>query len=105
GLLLLLSLLLTATMAAFTDRLPMLESWVYLFEVPVSFLVITLLFALIFKVLPAVTLVWTDVWIGAVLTAILFVLGKFLIGLYVRHARIGSVYGAAGSLVVVLVST
>jgi len=48
---------------------------------------------------------WKDVWVGAVFTAVLFMIGKFLIGLYIGSAGIGSVYGAAGSLVIVLVWT
>jgi membrane protein len=71
----------------------------------VSFMVITLLFALIFKLLPAVTVHWQDVWIGAVLTAMLFMIGKSLIGMYIGSVSIGSIYGAAGSLVVVLIWT
>ena len=74
-------------------------------DVLVSFLIITFLFALIFKLLPDVTVSWKDVWIGAVFTAVLFMIGKFLIGMYIGSASIGSVYGAAGSLVVVLVWT
>lgn len=69
----------------------------------VSFGVITLLFAMIFKVLPDVKIAWRDVWIGAVATALLFTIGKFLIGLYLGQSSIGSAYGAAGSLVIILV--
>ena len=64
---------------------------------------ITVLFALIFKYLPELTIAWRDVWIGAFTTAVLFVLGKSAIGLYLGHASIGSAYGAAGSFVVLLV--
>ena len=60
---------------------------------------------MIFKLLPDVVVSWKDVWIGAVFTAVLFMIGKFLIGLYIGRASIGSVYGAAGSLVIVLVWT
>lgn len=65
--------------------------------------VITLLFALIFKFLPDAVIAWRDVWFGAAITASLFTLGKLLIGLYLGHAGIGSAYGAAGSLAVLLV--
>jgi len=109
GFLLLVSLLLTTILTAFTNWLgqwlPVTISMAYLFDVPVSFIVITLLFALIFKLLPDVTLRWKDVWIGAVLTAVLFMIGKYLIGVYIARAGIGSIYGAAGSLVVVLIWT
>ena len=109
GFLLVVSLLLTAILTAFTNwlgrRLPETVSLAYLFDVPISFIVITLLFALIFKLLPDVTVRWRDVWIGAVLTAVLFMIGKYLIGVYVARAGIGSIYGAAGSLVVLLIWT
>jgi membrane protein len=68
----------------------------------VSFLVITLLFALIYRVLPDVRLDWQDVWGGALVTSLLFVLGKTLIGFYLGRTGLASAYGAAGSLVVVL---
>jgi len=67
-----------------------------------SFAVITLLFALIYKYLPDVKIAWRDVWIGAVVTALLFTVGKFLIGLYVAKTSVASSYGAAGSLVILL---
>jgi membrane protein len=69
----------------------------------VSFVLITLLFALIYKVIPDVKIAWRDVWIGAALTAALFSAGKWAIGLYVTKAAPGSAYGAAGSLIVLLV--
>jgi membrane protein len=109
GFLLLVSLLLTALLTAFTywlsQWLPMPVWMAYLFDLMISFVVITFLFALIFKLLPDVVVSWKDVWIGAVFTAVLFMIGKFLIGLYIGRASIGSVYGAAGSLVIVLVWT
>jgi membrane protein len=67
-----------------------------------SMIAYILLFALIFKVLPDVYLRWGDVWGGSVITAILFVAGKFAIGKYLGYSSIGSAYGAAGSLVVLL---
>jgi membrane protein len=68
----------------------------------VSFGIITFLFAMIFKVLPDVQIAWRDVWFGAVITAFLFNLGKFFFGLYLGRSSVTSAYGAAGSLVLVL---
>jgi membrane protein len=72
-------------------------------DVLFSFAVITLLFALIFKIMPHAAVRWGQVWIGAIVTALLFALGKFLIGLYLGASTITSTYGAAGSVIVVLV--
>jgi membrane protein len=69
----------------------------------VSLAVFTLLFALLFKVLPDARVAWRDVWVGAAITAMLFAIGTFAIGLYLRKASVGSRYGAAGSLAVLLV--
>ncbi len=69
----------------------------------VSFGVVTLLFAAIFKVLPDVHLGWGDVWRGALITSLLFTLGKFLIGMYLGRGSVTSAYGAAGSLIGILV--
>ena len=69
----------------------------------ISFAVITILFAMIYKILPDVNIVWRDVWIGAAITSFLFTIGKFLLGFYLGRSTIGSAYGAAGSLVLVLV--
>jgi len=68
-----------------------------------SLAVYVLVFALIFKVLPDVVLAWRDVWTGALITAVLFATGKFAIGKYLGYSSVGSAYGAAGSLVVLLV--
>ncbi len=68
----------------------------------VSLVVMTLVFALIFKVVPDIHIRWSDVWIGAVVTAALFIAGKWLIALYLSKASIGSAYAAAGSLVIFL---
>jgi membrane protein len=65
--------------------------------------VVSLLFAFIYKFLPDVKMTWRDVWVGAVVTAVLFTIGKWAIGMYLGRASVGSAYGAAGSLVVVLV--
>lgn len=69
----------------------------------ISFAAITILFALIFKYLPDAQIAWTDVWTGAAATAFLFTIGKSLIGLYLGRSGVGSVYGAAGSIVVLTV--
>ena len=68
-----------------------------------SFAVIALLFAAMFKVLPDAKVGWRDVWVGAVATAVFFVVGKFLIGLYIGQSNPGSAFGAAGALAVLLV--
>jgi membrane protein len=67
-----------------------------------SFAIVTLLFAAIYKVLPDVDIAWSDVWIGGAVTALLFSIGKLLIGLYLGYASVGSTFGAAGSLMVFL---
>ena len=69
----------------------------------VSLLVISVLIAMVYRLLPDVRLAWHDVWVGALTTAVLFGVGKSVIGVYLGHASIGSSYGAAGSLVVFLV--
>jgi membrane protein len=68
-----------------------------------SLAVVTGLFALIFKVIPDAEVKWRDVWLGAAFTAILFTLGKFLLGLYLGKAAVGSAYGAAGSIIALVV--
>lgn len=107
GFLLLVSLAISAALTGFGGLLdaifPGLAPILHLINLVVSFGVITLLFAIIFKVLPDARIPWRDVWIGAAVTALLFSLGKLLIGLYVGVSNLASGYGAAGSLVVVLV--
>jgi membrane protein len=73
-----------------------------LLDIVLSFGFITLLFALIYKFLPDVEIQWQDVWTGAALTSILFTIGKFFIGLYLGSSGVTSIYGAAGSLITVL---
>jgi membrane protein len=68
-----------------------------------SFLVITLLFALMFKFLPDAEISWRDVWLGAAVTSLLFNLGKFAIGYYLGRSSVGTSFGAAGSLVLILI--
>ena len=107
GFLLLTSLLVSAALAAIHRYMGnAFPGVVVLWEalnVIVSLTVITLLFALIYKVLPDVKLSWRDVWIGALVTAGLFSIGRLVIGLYLGTASIASTYGAAGSVVVILV--
>ncbi len=105
GFLLLVSLLLSAGLSAmgklFGHGLPalILQGINFLMSV----LVITLLFASIYRFLPSKRLPWSDLWIGSFGTSILFVIGKFLVGFYLGRASVGSAYGAAGSLIVLLV--
>jgi len=68
-----------------------------------SFGIITMLFALMYRILPRVTIDWRDVWIGSAATTLLFTIGKYAVGVYLGHATIASGFGAAGSIVVVLV--
>ena len=65
--------------------------------------VFSVLFALIYRYLPDAEIAWRDVWFGAVITAVLFTVGKFLIGLYLGQASVGTAYGPAGSLAILLV--
>jgi len=71
-------------------------------ELAVSLAVTTGLFALVFKVLPSARIAWHDVWAGAFVTAVLFWIGKFLIGLYLGRSAVASSFGAAGTLVVAI---
>ncbi|BCA56041.1 Ribonuclease BN [Nitrospira sp. KM1] len=107
GFLLLVSLILSVAVAAlgkwFGHLLPFPEFLLETFNLLLSFSVITFLFALIFKILPDTTLAWRDVWLGAMISAGLFSIGKFAIGMYIGKTEVGSAYGAAGSLVIVLV--
>jgi membrane protein len=68
----------------------------------ISFGIVTLLFAMIFKILPDAKIAWKDVWMGAAITAVLFDIGKSLLGFYLGHTTFASVYGAAGSLAIIL---
>ncbi len=82
--------------------LPIPASVLQVLNFLLSFSVTGLLFTLIYKVLPDVTVKWKDVWIGGIFTAFLFSLGRFLMGLYLGRASVSSAYGAAGSLVIIL---
>lgn len=107
GFLMLVSLVLSAGIALVGARM---KGWAPGFDMIweganslVSFLVITLLFAAIYRFLPDVRIAWRDVWTGALLTSALFILGKYLLGVYIAHSAFASVYGAVGSLVIILV--
>ena len=106
GMLLLASLVASAALAAvhdlLTERVPLAARVLPLLNFSLSFVITAGLFALIYRVLPEVRLQWRDVWLGAGFTALLFTVGKSLIGLYLGRAGTTSVYGAAGSLVLVL---
>jgi membrane protein len=75
---------------------------VMLIDLALSLAVTTVLFGMLFKVLPDVSIQWADVWRGAFITALLFAIGKYLISLYLTHVAPASTYGAAGSLVLIL---
>jgi membrane protein len=105
--LLLVSLVVSAALAAVghfaKGSLPAGEAVFHLLNFVVSFGVITFLFAAIFKILPDVKVPWRHVWLGAAVTALLFVIGKLLIGLYLGKSSASSSYGAAGSFAVLLI--
>lgn len=106
GFILLVSLVINAGLAALgkylSGLIPGQELLWQIINLLVSIGVVTLLFAMIFKVLPDATIAWRDVWVGALLTAVLFSVGKSLLSLYLGKSSVASVYGAAGSLVVIL---
>ncbi|MBC8097783.1 MAG: YihY/virulence factor BrkB family protein [Akkermansiaceae bacterium] len=106
GFLLLVSLVVSAGLSAFgkyvSALVPGLEVLWMITNAVVSFAVVTILFAMIFKVLPDVKVRWRDVWVGAGTTALLFTGGKLLLGLYLGKSSAVSAYGAAGSLVLIL---
>jgi membrane protein len=107
GFLLLVSLVVSAALSAIDDSaLPTVTTApavLHALHMLVSVVVATLLFAMIFKILPDAQVRWRDVWFGATITSVLFTLGKSLIGLYLGRTAVGSAYGAAGSLVVLTV--
>ncbi len=107
GLLLLISLISTTILAAFEGHLgglvPGLPALLNASNFILSFLVIALLFAMIFKILPLARIFWRDVWFGAFITSGLFTIGKYLISVYLGTAAVATPFGAAGSLVVFIV--
>ena len=106
GLLLVLSLLLSIVLSFLTgfvqNLVPVPVFFIQMADLVLSFLLITLLFAVVYKVLPDVKIAWSDVWVGSAITAILFTLGKFLFGLFLARSSISSAYGAASSLAIIL---
>jgi membrane protein len=107
GFLLLISLLISTALAAIGDKLTanISEALVAVFRILnfiISLGVVTVLFALMFKILPDVKVQWSDVWIGSLLTAVLFTIGKFALAFYFGKAEPGSAYGAAGSIVILM---
>jgi membrane protein len=106
GFLLLVSLVVSAALAAFGDWLgaflPQLEIVLPVLDLILSFAMSVLLFAMIYKYVPRESIPWGDVWIGAAVTALLFTIGKVLIGIYLGKSSFNSAYGAAGSLIVLL---
>ena len=107
GFLLLVSLAVSTVIEGLSDRLkasfPNVTVVIfYILNLLISFVVITALFGLIFKVLPDAKTKWKDIWPGALASGILFMIGKFAISFYIGRSDIGSTYGAAGSLVVLL---
>jgi membrane protein len=107
GFLLLVSLVASAALTAFGDwlssLLPGLDLLLRVVNILVSLGVVTVLFAMIYRFLPDTRIPWADVWVGALVTAGLFTIGKTLIGLYIGSSKVASGFGAAGALVVILV--
>lgn len=107
GFLLLISLVISAALAALSEylgRIPLFSELVLqILNLILSLGLITLLFAMIFKFIPDVEIRWRNVWLGAAITAILFTMGKTLIGIYLGQAEVGSTFGAAGSLAVLMI--
>ena len=107
GFLLLISLVIATTLSSFGGYLsglvPGLPVLMQVANFVISFLVVTTLFALLFKVLPDAKIAWRDVWVGAAVTSALFTIGKYAIGLYLGKAAVATPFGAAGSLVAFVV--
>lgn len=107
GFILMVSLVFSATLSAIGKWWsPEFREWILLlniFNTVFGFLMTTAMFALIYKFMPSAKVRWSEVWIGAVMTATLFTLGKFLIGLYISKSAIASGFGVAGSLVALLI--
>ena len=107
GLLLMVSLVLSAAVTAlgayWAESLPGSPLLLRALEFGVSMVVVTFLFAMIYKILPSVRLAWNDVWIGAAATSFFFWIGKWLIGIYIAKSAVASPFGAAGTLVIVIV--
>ena len=104
--LLLVSLFVSSVISNFTSRFSgdkeVVSIFVQILNQLITIGLITLLFAFIFKYLPDTKVAWKDVWVGALFTSVLFNIGKYLIGLYLGNSNVGSAFGAAGSVLVVL---
>ena len=106
GFLMIVSLVLSAILAALGTWLGGFAVWeavLHIVNFVIGFGVTTVLFAMIYKIMPRVNIAWRDVWLGAAVTSLLFSIGKFLIGLYIGKTSVASGFGAAGSLAVLLV--
>jgi membrane protein len=107
GFLLLVSLLISTALAAFSDyldrTLPSVSIMLYFVHLALSFGFTTVFFAVIFKILPDHPVEWQDVWLSAAMTALLFSVGRHLISLYIGSSNMASSYGAAGALIIVFV--
>lgn len=107
GFLLLISLVISAALSALSEylgRIPLFsEIMLQMLHLIISLGLITFLFAMIFKFIPDVEIRWRNVWLGAAITAILFTIGKTLIGIYLGQAEVSSTFGAAGSLAVLMI--
>jgi membrane protein len=106
GFLLLVSLVVNILVSALSDKIqhffPGIDVIIFVINLAITFIVIFVLFAIVFKVLPDVKISWKDVRSGAIFTALLFMLGQYLIGLYIQYFANSSAYGAAGSIIVIL---
>ncbi|NEP17968.1 MAG: YihY/virulence factor BrkB family protein [Leptolyngbya sp. SIO4C1] len=106
GFLLIVSLVISTALAALstylTTLLPGADVLWQLLNLALSLAIITVMFALLYKYVPDVKIDWRDVWVGSFITAILFTIGKFVLGLYLGNSGFSSTYGAAGSVVIVL---
>jgi membrane protein len=106
GFLLATSLAISAVLAAWNDYIasafPMFVAILWAVSFVFSLLVMTVLFAMVFRILPDVDIAWRDVWIGAMTTAFLFTIGKFVIGVYIGTSNFAASYGVAGAFVVIL---
>jgi membrane protein len=107
GFLLLISLVVSAMIAALGAWWKVFfeggETFLYVLNFSISFAITMVLFAMIYKLMPRAKIAWRDVWVGAAVTALFFEIGKLLIGLYLGRSSVASGFGAAGSLVVLLV--
>jgi len=104
GILAMVSVAASSAISALAHMLPF-PGAAHVGEIVTSLVMFTVVFAAILKVMPDVQLRWSDVWVGGLFIAVLFVVGKFLIGIYLAHAGKASAYGAAGSLAVILLWT